>query len=234
MSDRAIGSRVSHVIFDLDGTLIDTEQWSLDVLNLILAKYDKHCTNEDYSKNIGFGSHERAGRLVEMFDLSDYDGESFLKEWVTECRKQLNDIQLMPGVERVVEHLHKNGIPMAIATSGKTLEYFSKTQHIPNVFEEGKYFHHVIHGDDPRVQRLKPFPDILEICFSEFDPKPESHQNVLVVEDNSVGIEAAVAAGMQSLLVNDKRFFQVKESKANVVINGLPELDPQAFGLPPF
>lgn len=206
---------ISHIVFDLDGTLIDTELWGLNNANSVLAKYGKHCPLEHYSKLIGLDTLDRSQHLIDDFELNGYDKNSFREEWVKECMKTLTDIQLMPGVERLLDYLKKHDIPLAIATSGKRLETLAKTNHLSHIFGEGKYFQHIIHGDDQRVKRDKPFPVIYQICISEFKATPDP-KNVLAFEDNSIGLSAAVSAGLTSVLANDNRFFDVKESKADL------------------
>ena len=235
MSDKSCNKypKISHIIFDLDGTLIDTELWGFNNANIILSKHGKQCSLQTYSKLIGMNTIDRAQALIDQFELPDYSKETFHGEWVNECMKHLKDIQLMPGVEPLLDNLKKSGIPLAIATVGKKIEFIAKTSHLSNIFEEGKYFRHIIHGDDERLQRLKPFPDIYNLCNSQFQPTPDP-KNVLVFEDNSVGIEAAVGAGMTSVLVNDQRFSDTKESKADLIIQGFKEFKPELFGLPAF
>ena len=68
---------ITHVIFDLDGTLIDTELWSLNNVNTLLSPYGKVCTASTYSTVLGLDPLERSKRIIEEFEL-DYDKESFV------------------------------------------------------------------------------------------------------------------------------------------------------------
>ena len=71
---------------------------------------------------------------------------------------------MLPGVERLVLHLLKNKIPIAVATSS-TKEYFDlKTSRHRKIFES---FGHIVTGSsDPDVKRGKPHPDIFLVCAS--------------------------------------------------------------------
>ena len=73
---------------------------------------------------------------------------------------------MLPGVERLLLHLVKNKIPIALATSS-TKEYTDlKTTNHRKIFEN---FGHIVTGSsDPDVKRGKPHPDIFLVCASRF------------------------------------------------------------------
>jgi pseudouridine-5'-monophosphatase len=223
---------VSHIIFDLDGLLIDTEVWALNNLNSVLKSYGKECSIEFYSKQLGIQPFERVKSFIEEFKLC-CNPENFFNDWIQECFLHLEDIKLMPGVKRLIEHLHNHKIPKAIATAGKTAEYFAKISRLQDIFEDNKYFEHVVKGDDSEVKRLKPYPDIFQVCAARFSQIPDP-QNVLVFEDSLTGVSAAIAAGMQCVWVCDTRFEKIENSNATIVIKNLEEFRPELFGLPNF
>ena len=63
---------------------------------------------------------------------------------------------------------------------------------------------------------------------------PKSSEDVLVFEDAPNGVTAARAAGMNVVMVPDKRVDPSKFSQASVVLNSLEEFDPVPWGFPPF
>ena len=119
---------------------------------------------------------------------------------------------------------------MAIATGNDRNSYEETKQRFHPFFDN---FSHAVVGGDELVAP-KPSPDIYVKAFDRFSPKPESLANVLVFEDNCVGVEAAVSAGMKCVLVVDERLNSCVESKtASLVIRSVTEFKPQEFGLPP-
>lgn len=62
---------------------------------------------------------------------------------------------------------------------------------------------------------------------------PASPGHVLVFEDAPNGVTAALAAGMNVVMVPDKKVDKAK-MQAHAVLNSLEEFDPVAWGLPPF
>lgn len=74
------------------------------------------------------------------------------------------------GVERLIQHLHKNNVPFAIATSSGKKSYDHKTSKHRSLFS---LFNHVVNGaTDPEVKNGKPAPDIFLTCASRFPDKP--------------------------------------------------------------
>jgi pseudouridine-5'-monophosphatase len=226
-------SSISHVVFDLDGLLVDTETWCYKVLNDIIAKFNKKVEIQLQSKLISFDPLERTQSVIDHLKLP-IDKEQLFKEWFKMCVARAGEIKIMPGVERLLKHLHQHNIPMAIATNGKHEEFLLKTNHLGHIFEEGKYFSHIVHGDDPSLSRLKPFPDIYQICMQRFSPIPASSEHVLVFEDSIRGVTSAISAGMVCVMVCEEQMIEDKSSITTTWLKSFNDLKLENFNLPPF
>ncbi len=147
------------------------------------------------------------------------------------------EFQLIPGVDRLIKHLNKNNIPIAIAT-GNSKRHFDKIyQKFGNYFEDGLYFSHTVCGwDDLEVVNKKPHPDVYHVCAKRFLSPPNDNKNVLIIEDSITGIEGAIASGMQTVLVKDIRIEIIDEKidEISAIFNSFDEFKPEIFGLPAY
>lgn len=221
---------VTHVIFDMDGLLLDTESLYTKALSTLAAKYGKQYTWDIKVKAMGKTSNESAEIIIKELGLPITIKE--YKEVLDEEYKILfPDSQLMPGVDRLLWHLHKHNVPIAVATSSNKFSYDLKTQKHQKFFD---MFHHVVLGSsDPSVKYGKPHPDIFLVCCSRFDNPPPPHK-VLVFEDAPLGMDAALAAGMQVVFIPDPRVDQQTCERATVVLKSMADFKPEMFGLPAF
>ena len=133
------------------------------------------------------------------------------------------------GATELIQHLHKVGIPMAVATSSQRREYDLKVTKHQELFN---LMSHVVCSDDPLVKKGKPAPDIYLAAAQRFT-NPPSPSNVLVLEDAASGVEAAKTAGMLCVMVPDERLDPARTKLADKVIKSLTKLDLNEFGIPP-
>jgi pseudouridine-5'-monophosphatase len=99
--------------------------------------------------------------------------------------------KLLPGVERLLRHLHANKIPIAVATSSSKQKFDLKTSLHKPLFE---LFDVIVCGDDPEVKHAKPSPDLFLTAQKRLGNPPSD--NCLVFEDAVNGIQAGLAANM--------------------------------------
>lgn len=84
------------------------------------------------------------------------------------------------GALDIVQHLHKHGVPLALATGSHTAAYESKMSQKPELLE---CFMHSVCSDNPRVKNGKPSPDIFLVAAEGFSDPPKSMDKV---SENSV------------------------------------------------
>lgn len=221
---------VSHVIFDMDGLLLDTEKIYESTMGSVVRGCGKEYLKEVRLAILGRKEQDAANIIVQRLNLP-ISSEEFCKRAKDEQSKLMGDARLMPGAERLLRHLHSSGIPIAVATSSGSESVKLKTSKHQELF---KLFHHIVKGSsDPEVVNGKPAPDIFLVAAKRF-PSPPQPEKCLVFEDAPNGVKAARSASMQVVMVPEAYIPDELKTEATLVIKSLLDFKPELFGLPPF
>lgn len=187
--------KISAVIFDLDGLLINSEPSWGKTYDIFIKKYKLEDKPKFHDELIGRGLYgvvemmkKKLGLVGDTKKLVEEYRNIFFKEFSREKRV------LKKGALELVKFLSDSDISMAVATGGPSREMVENILGKEHILS---YFDIIVSSD--QVKRGKPFPDIFwetakELGFSPVD--------CLVLEDSVSGILAAKAAGMKSVGVN--------------------------------
>ena len=176
---------------------------------------------------IGRPALESARYLVKALELP-ITSEQYLSEREQLLIDRFPWAKPKPGARELVQHLHKNGVPQAVATSSKRAFFELKTQRHSDWF---KLFDCVVTVDDPEVGQGKPAPDIFLTAARRLNKEPE---RCLVFEDAPSGMQAALAAGMAVIIVPDPNMDPALYAAADGVLQTLAEFEPARWQLPSY
>jgi len=182
------------VIFDVDGSLVDSMWMWKKIDRDYLAKFDVPLPSNLQQEIEGMSFYQTACYFKEHFPIHQ-SLEEMMNTWNEMAfDKYKDEVMLKPGVLRLLEFCKENGIKMGIATSNsrELMNVIAKTHGI------SEYISCIKTGSD--ITNGKPAPDIYLAVAEELQVEPSK---CLVFEDIPAGIKAGKAAGMEVCAVKD-------------------------------
>jgi pseudouridine-5'-monophosphatase len=209
-------SDFSHVIFDLDGVLLDTEKLYTEATQRVVGEFGKIFDWSLKSQMMGRHELEAAALLVETLELP-ISAEEYLRRQLPIAEGLFRSATEVPGAEAFVAVLAARGYALAVGTSSTLRLYQLKTAHL-SWFSA---FAAVVSGDHPEVHTLKPAPDIFLAAARAVGGDPA---RCLVVEDSPAGVLAARAAGMSVVAIPDAALSASRFEAADLIVRSYAEL----------
>jgi len=179
------------VIWDLDGTLIDSADYHWEAWQVVMAAEDFNLSYEDYVADFGKRNDEiLRGRLGAHLTDEYIARISLAKEENYRALVRSKGLELLPGAERWLAGLRTAGWRQALGTSAPR----GNIDAVFDALEIAGYFDAVMSSEE--VERGKPYPDVFLAAAKKLEIDPSG---CIVVEDAPAGIEAARRAGMKTL-----------------------------------
>lgn len=225
-------SELQALIFDVDGTLADTERNAhRPAFNKAFAEagLDWHWNVELYGELLKVtGGKERILYYIERH-LPRFQAPGDLNEFIAGLHRAKNafyaervakgEVPLRPGVRRLLEEAQREGLRLAIATTTSRENVEALLEH--SLEKDAASWFEVIAAGDV-VGAKKPAPDIFHYALEALRLAP---QDCLAVEDSGNGLRAALGAGIETLVTVSDYTRQDSFAGAALVVDQLGEPD---------
>ena len=207
----------SAVLWDMDGTLVDSEEYHWLSWRDTMAAEGLPITHDQFMESFG----QRNDTILARWLGSDVPSERVQRIGDTKeelYRKLVREGGLapLPGAAEWVKHLHFEGWVQAIASSAPRANVTA----VLEVIDLGSCFQAIVSAED--VIRGKPDPQVFLTAASRLGMPPSQ---CIVVEDAPAGVEAARRAGMRSIGVRRNG----PPLAADLAVTSLADLPPNAF-----
>lgn len=184
------------VVFDFDGTIVDTEQHLYEVINKHLKEDQVEPISIDFYRNsIGGAATELQNHIVNVVGQQR-------KDFIYDSHSQSSaSLPITPTIKKLMDFLKQRHVPMAIATS-------SKREDIMPTFKAlglDNYIDVVVGSED--VDNVKPDPELYLTAVQRLNYSP---RHCLAIEDSVNGATAAIHAGLD-VIVNTNQMTEVQD-----------------------
>lgn len=177
------------VIFDVDGTMLDNNQYHKQAWQQFLKQQGREITDEEFNEKISGRTNMDAVQHIYGKRMSEEEAAKYYLEKEEIYRKLYRPhIKEIAGLKVFLNDLKQQDIAMAIATSGIQVNIDFMFEHLP----VKEYFTEIIMAKD--INKGKPDPEIFTTTAKALSV---AAKDCVVFEDSLAGVKAAKAAGMK-------------------------------------
>ena len=205
------------VIYDLDGTLIDSTEAIVETFNRVIVEQGElNCPREAIEEMIGLPLTEMFRRVL---PAEKHGGVQACWDRFIEIYADVGPrkTRILPGVPETLAQFKEAGYMQSIATTKRS----DVAKRLLNKLGLLAYFDLVLGIND--VAHPKPAPDIIELTLERLGVEPGE---AVFVEDTTIGLEAGVRAGVHTVGVTTGTHDRDRLATLHpdAIVDGLPEL----------
>lgn len=181
---------INAVIFDLDGTVVDSNELHVDAWHEAFLKYGKEFPRERLHLHIGKGGDKYLPEFLTEAELREFGEE--LEKYRADLFKRdyLDRVRPFPNVGELFARLRSDGKRIALASSGNDTE----VAHYVKLAAIGEYIEARTSKSD--VAHSKPSPDVFNSALNLLHVAP---QDAIVVGDTPYDVQAAKKIGLPTI-----------------------------------
>lgn len=210
-------SNIKAMIFDMDGTVINSNKRDFEAWNKIMQEHDVVLDYKEYTELLGAKSSEIVKKYV---DLSEDEIESLIENREKIFKKIVEEkgLEPMPHIKALLKQIKNLGIPIALATGAQR----EKLDYMMEIVDLKEYFDPIITADD--VEKGKPDPEIFLKAVEKLKVKPEE---VIVWEDANLGVQAAKNGNFKCIAITTTNGNKEGLEEADLIIDSFEDINIQ-------
>lgn len=213
------------IIFDVDGTIADTEDLHRQAFNIAFSEYniDWHWSEEKYRKLLFISGGKERIRKCLAEDKTISKDNNFVEE-LHKCKSEnyrsilaSSDIKLRPGIQRLINQAKENNIKLAIATNSSTKNFTTLIRKTLDI-EPEKLFNTIVTSNI--IMDKKPSPEVYYRALADLELSADS---CIAIEDTANGNASAIKAGLHTIITTHAYTKDNDFNGASLVVNNLGE-----------
>jgi putative hydrolase of the HAD superfamily len=205
---------IKAVVFDFDGTLMDTETCAYDAFCGIYEEHGQRLALDAWA--VGIGTHGAFDPYTELERLTGkpLDHEAIKDRYEEAHEANIAKIGLFPGVLERLEEARRLGLSIGLASSSDRawIERHLEQQGIRQYFE-------IIRSSDD-VERVKPDPTLYKLAIEALGVEANE---AIAIEDSVNGLHAAKAAGLFGIAVPNRVTVGMDFTEADLIVKSLEQ-----------
>lgn len=206
---------VDCIIFDLDGTIVDTEPVAVEIMRTYLGELGVKAKDEHIKLITG-----RKWEVVSQFIETNYQLPCSMAEFEKVVLKRYHDricegVPSVSGVVETVKELSKT-VPLGLVSGSHRKDVLANLE----ALKIKSHFTHILGAED--YKRSKPDPEGFVKAMGLLGANP---RRTLIFEDSTAGIESAHAANAWVVAITDTNHYEQDQTKAHHHINNFIGID---------
>ncbi|MEC5394239.1 HAD family hydrolase [Bergeyella sp. RCAD1439] len=205
------------VLFDMDGVIVDTEPLHRKAYYKMFSELGLIVEDDLYASFTGASTQSVCEKLIAHFnlDFTWQDLAGIKRNYFKHFFDTDPEFDLIPGVRALIEHYHRNGLTLILASSA----HMNTIHWVFEKFGLNSFFKTKVSGAD--LKESKPHPEIFQLAAQLADAHPNE---CLVIEDSTNGIKAANAAGIFCAAYASKHSLRQNYDTADLLVYDFDEL----------
>lgn len=204
------------VIFDFDGTVLDTENlWYSETMTYLKETYNIDLPDEIYQQIIGTSEEPIITYMMEATN-GNFDKEAFLTTVAEACHTGQQSLGFRDGFEAFFQEVKSRGYKIGLATSSG-YGWIASTLERLGILEDFETIQTADH-----VEEIKPHPALYAQAVEALGVKPEE---AIAIEDSKNGALSAMKAGLKVYIVPNEATKTIAFPKEATVVSAFAEIN---------